>query len=167
MVSESPTTINQRINLRSISKLNATRRPARNRRPIHRLLRPLRGLHKVQHLLGTSRVDNHDLPLLAMRAGRAEHEDGVGARDHHAEGAHVGLAVLERDVPAVDAAVQRRAGGFQRALGGGVVAVAELELHDVADGRGDGVGVEGVLRTADDNGDHLGLSGFEVGCVDR
>ena len=64
---------------------------------------------------------------------------------------------------AVYAAFQGGAWGFERALGGSVVSVAELELDDVADGSGDGVGIEGVLGTADYYWDDLGLSGFEVG----
>lgn len=64
---------------------------------------------------------------------------------------------------AVYAAFQGGAWGFESALRGGVVSVAELELNNVANGSGDSVGVEGVLRSADYNGDDLGLSGFEVG----
>jgi hypothetical protein len=43
----------------------------------------------------------------------------------------------------------------RRRLRDGVVAVAELELHNVAYGCGDAVWDEGVLRAADYDGDYL------------
>lgn len=49
--------------------------------------------------------------------------------------------------------LKRDARGARGALGDRVVARAELELDDVADGGVDNVGDERVLRTADDDGD--------------
>jgi hypothetical protein len=57
------------------------------------------------------------------------------------------------------ATLERGAGRFERALRGRVVAVAELELDNVADGGGHGVRGEGVLGAADDDGDELVLAG--------
>lgn len=79
------------------------------------------------------RIDNHDLPLLTMRPRRAENEHRFRIRNNHVERADVRLPVLEGNVSRVDAAVKGRARVVSRALRGGVVAVAELELDDVAD----------------------------------
>jgi hypothetical protein len=141
--------------LRSRSQSNLPRRATHHRRPIHALLGRLAQLRVLGDLLRALRIHNHDLALLAMRARCAVQEHGLGRRNHDVEGAHVGLAVLERNVPAVDAALHRLAGRVGRRLRHRVVAVAELELHNVADGRDEGVGHEGILGATDDDGDYL------------
>jgi hypothetical protein len=51
--------------------------------------------------------------------------------------------------------LQRLTRGVLGALRDGVIARAELELDDIADGRRDGVWDEGVLCAADDDCDEL------------
>lgn len=87
----------------------------------------------------------------------AVHEHGIGAGDGHLEGTDRGLAVLVGDVPAVNPSLQRHAGVVGAALRSGVVARAELELHDVAHGCRQHVGHEHILLSADHHGD--GASG--------
>lgn len=96
-----------------------------------------------------------------MRSGRAVQEHSISTRDWHVERADICLAVLERDVAAVHTGIHGCACCVSSGLGYGVVAVAELELHDVADGGDDGVGDEGVLWTSDYYGDDL--AGAAVG----
>jgi hypothetical protein len=93
-----------------------------------------------------------------MRACGTVQEHRLRAGDGHVECAHVGLAVLEWDVAGMDAAVHGRAGSVRSGLSDGVVAVAELELHNVTDSRDDRVGDERVLRAADDDWDDLILT---------
>lgn len=90
-----------------------------------------------------------------MWARRTVQKHGISARDRHVERPDFCLAVLEWDVPAVDAGFHRRACLIGGRLGYSVVAVAELELHDVADGGNNRIGDEGVLWAADDDGDNL------------
>jgi hypothetical protein len=94
-----------------------------------------------------------------MRPRRTKDEHGLRARNRHIECAHIRLPVLERDVAAVHAARERGARRFERALRGGVVAVAELELHHVANGGRHRIGREGILGAANDDGDELVLAG--------
>jgi hypothetical protein len=93
-----------------------------------------------------------------MRASGAVQEHGLRAGDRHVECADVGLAILEWNVARVDAAVHGLAGSVGSGLSDGVVAVAELELDDVADCCDDGVGDEGVLGPADDDWNDLILT---------
>jgi hypothetical protein len=93
-----------------------------------------------------------------MRARGAVQEHGLRGGDGHIECADVGLAVLERNVTRVDTAVHGLAGSVGSGLSYGVVAVAELELHDVADCCDDGVWNEGVLGSADDDWNDLVLT---------
>jgi hypothetical protein len=83
------------------------------------------------------RVDNHDLSELAVRSSCAVEEHGLGRGHGHVEGADISLAVLEGDASAVDTTIHGLACCVGGALSYGVVAVAELELDDVADCRGD------------------------------
>lgn len=110
---------------------------------------------------GNSRVDDHDLSFLAMRTRRAVQEHRVSACHRHVEGADLGLPVLEGDVAAVHAGVHGRACLVYGRLRDGVVAVAELELHNVAYCGDDGVWHESVLGPANDDGDDL--AGTAVG----
>jgi hypothetical protein len=93
-----------------------------------------------------------------MRACGTVQEHRLRAGDGHVECTDVGLAVLEWDVAGMNAAVHGGAGSVWSGLSDRVVAVAELELHDVTDCRNDGVGDEGVLRAADDDWDDLVLT---------
>jgi hypothetical protein len=93
-----------------------------------------------------------------MRAGRAVQEHGLRAGHWHVEGSDVGLPILKGDVATVNATVHGRACSVRRRLRDGVVAIGELELHNVTNGGDDGVGDKGVLRAADDDGDDLILA---------
>ena len=90
-----------------------------------------------------------------MRAGCTVQKHGLCAGGGPVEGPDVRLAVLERNVSAVHAAVHGRTCLVGGGLGDGVVAVGELELHDVAYSGSDGVWDEGVLGSTDDHGDDL------------
>lgn len=91
------------------------------------------------------RVDNHDLAFLTMWSSCTVQEHGFSRGDWHVEGSDLGLTVLERDVAAVDTGIHGRACCVGSALGHGMITVAELELHDVANCCNDGVRDEGVL----------------------
>jgi hypothetical protein len=152
-----------KVDLRSSSQPNLPRRPAHNRLPIHTRLTLLTQFRITCDLLRIFGIHDHDLSKLTMRACRTVEEHGLRGRDGHVEGSNIGLAVCERDVAGMNAAVHGRAGGVGRGLRDGVVAVAELELNDVADRGGHGVGDEGVLWAADNDGDDLGLALVGVG----
>lgn len=96
------------------------------------------------------RVDDHDLTFLAVRAGGAEQEHRLGVYDRHVEGSYGSLTVLERDVTAVncrrDGLLKRLARRVRRTLCHCVVPIGELELDHIADGGGNDVGQERVLR---------------------
>lgn len=117
----------------------------------------------VGQLLRTGRVDHHNLTLLAMGSGSTVQEHGVRARNGHVESSDICLAVLEGDVTAVNTAFHRSACCVGGRLRDGVVAVGELELDNVADCCGDGVGDESILGTADDYGDDLAGAAKWVG----
>jgi hypothetical protein len=87
-----------------------------------------------------------------MRPGSTVQKHGIGASDGHVEGSDICLAVLKGDVAAVDTAVHGSACRVGGRLRDGVVAVGELELDNVADCGGDGVGDESILGAADDYG---------------
>jgi hypothetical protein len=152
-----------KVDLRSSSQPNLPRRPAHNRLPIHTRLALLTQFRITRDLLRIFGIHDHDLSKLTMRACRTVEEHGLRGRDGHVEGSNIGLAVCKRDVAGMNATVHGRAGGVGRGLRDGVVAVAELELNDVADCGGHGVGDEGVLWAADDDGDDLGLALVGVG----
>lgn len=113
-------------------------------------------LQQLRKLEGHLRVDDHDLPLEAVRPSGAVEVHGARAQDGHLEDADGRLPLLEGYVPAVDRAGDGRLEGLARQLGralrDGVVPRAELELDRVADRRVHLVRDEGVLRAADDDG---------------
>jgi len=117
----------------------------------------------VGQLLRTGRVYHHNLTLLAMGSGSTVQEHGVRARNGHVESSDICLAVLEGDVTAVDTAFHGSACCVGGRLRDSVVAVGELELDNVADCCGDGVGDEGVLGSTDDYGDNLAGAAKWVG----
>lgn len=90
-----------------------------------------------------------------MRARRTIQIHGLRTRHWHVKRAYISLSVFEGDVAAVHAAIHGRARFVGSRLSDCVVAVGELELHNVADCRSDGVGDEGVLGPANDDGDDL------------
>jgi hypothetical protein len=87
-----------------------------------------------------------------------EDEHGLSARHRHVESPDVRLAVFKRNVSTVYAARQRTARCFQSTLCGGVVAVAELELDDIAHSSDHGIRIESVLGSADYHRNELVLS---------
>lgn len=97
-----------------------------------------------------------------MRARRAVQKHGLRVGNHHVERADFGLVVLERNVAAVHAAGHGHACLVRGGLRDGVVAVAELELDHVANRGSERVGDEGVLGSADDDGNHLVLTAGEA-----
>jgi hypothetical protein len=90
-----------------------------------------------------------------MRPSSTVQKHGVGASDGHVEGSDICLAVFKGDVAAVDTAVHGSACRVGGRLRDSVVAVGELELDNVADCGGDGVGDESVLGAADNDWDDL------------
>jgi hypothetical protein len=127
-------------------------------RAIRTLLRLLTQFRVVRNLLRAHWIDNHHLSLLAMRAGSTIQEHGLRARDWHVERADIRLAVLERDVTTVHTTFHRCACFVSSRLSYRVVAVRKLIHYDVAYGSDDRVWDEGVLGTADDDGDYLVLA---------
>jgi hypothetical protein len=113
------------------------------------------------------RIDDHDLSLLAVGSSCAVKEHGLGRGYGHVEGADISLSVLEGNASAVDTAVHGLACCIGGALRDGVVAVAELELDDVADRGGDRVRDEYVLHATNDDGDDLtsATDGLDSGCI--
>lgn len=101
------------------------------------------------------RVDDHDLSELAVGPSCAVKEHGLGRGHGHVEGADISLSVHEGDASAVDTTLHGLACCVGGTLRDSVVAVAELELDNVADRSGDGVGDENVLDATDDNRDDL------------
>jgi hypothetical protein len=142
-------------NSRSSIQPNLPRRTTHNIRSIRTTLRLLTQFRIISYQLRTRRIHNHHLSLLAMRPRRTVQIHWLRARDGHVEGSNIGLSVLERDVARVYAFVHGSAGCVRRGLSDGVVAVGELELHDVAYGCGDGIRDEGVLGTTDYDWDYL------------
>lgn len=106
-----------------------------------------------------SRVDDQHLALLTVRPRGAVHEHRSRTRNRHVERSNHRLAVLERNVSAVNGCrhciLQRLACCALRTLRDRVVAVAELELYDIADLRRDQVWYECILRSADHHRDEL------------
>lgn len=90
-----------------------------------------------------------------MRTSSTVQIHGLGACYWHIKRAHLRLSVLKRDVATMHAIFHRCAGFIGCGLGDCVVAVGELELHNVADGRGDGVWDECILGSPHDYGDNL------------
>lgn len=98
-----------------------------------------------------------------MRSSSTVQEHGVSTSDGHVEGSDICLAVFEGDVTAVDTPIHGSACCIGGRLRDGVVAVGELELDNVADCCGNGVGDESILGTADDYGDDLAGAAKWVG----
>lgn len=146
------------MNLRSSSQPNLASRTTNHIRAIHTLCALLTQLRIVCNLLCVRCIDDHDLTQLAMRTSRAVQEHGLSRGNRHVESANVRLAILEGNVSAVNAAVHGPARCVCSRLSYCVVAIGELELHNVADGCDDGVGHKGVLRATDDDGDDLVLA---------
>jgi len=94
-----------------------------------------------------------------MRSRSTEDEHRLGVHHWHVESPDLSLAVFERNVPTVHTTLHRRAGRFQSALRGGVIAVAELKLDDIAHGSDHRIRIESVLWSADYNWNELVLSG--------
>jgi hypothetical protein len=151
------------LNLRSSVKTNFTSRSTHDTRSIHTLCAGLRQLGIVRDLLCVDGVDDHHLAELAMRACCAVKEHGLRAGNGHVECADIGLSVLKWDVAAVNTGVHGFTCCVGSGLGDGVVAVAELELHNVADCGYNRVGDESVLRAADDYRDDLVLTTVGAG----
>lgn len=105
------------------------------------------------------RVDDQHLALLTVRPRGAVHEHRGSTRNRHVERSNHRLTVLKRNVSAVNGGrhriLQRLACCTLRALRDRVVAVAELELYDIADLRRDQVRYESILRSADHYRDEL------------
>jgi hypothetical protein len=145
-------------NLRSSGETNFTCSSTHDIGSVYTLRALLGQLGIVGNLLCVDGVDDHDLAELAMRACSAVKEHGLRAGDWHVERAHIGLSIFKGNVAAVDTSVH----GFTCCVGGGlrdgVVAVAELELHNVAHGGHNGVGHKRVLRATDDYRDDLVLA---------
>lgn len=103
------------------------------------------------------RIDDHHLTDLTMRPGRAIQKHRLGASYWHVECPDVLLAIFEGNVPAVD--------GFRlgllkwltscvlSTLSDGVIAVAELKLHDISDICSHQVWYKEILGTANHHGD--------------
>jgi hypothetical protein len=87
-----------------------------------------------------------------VRTSRTVEKHGLGACNRHVEGSNLGLSVLKGDVTAMHAALHGRTCCSSRRLGDCVVAIGELELHNVAYGSSDGVWHKRVLRSANDDG---------------
>lgn len=90
-----------------------------------------------------------------MRTSGTVQVHGLCTRYRHIERAHIGLSVFEGNVSAMYSIGHGCTRFVGRRLGDSVVAIGELELYYVADGRGDGVRDKGILWAADDDGDDL------------
>jgi hypothetical protein len=98
-----------------------------------------------------------------MRACGAVKEHGFSAGNRHVESANIGLSILKGDVATVYAGIHRLACCISSGLGDGMVAIAELELNNVADCGHNGIGDESVLRSANDYRDDLVLAAMGLG----
>jgi hypothetical protein len=93
-----------------------------------------------------------------MRPCRAVQEHRLCARNWHVERSHFRLAIFKWDVSTVHASAHGCACRIGSRLGYSVVAIAELELNDIANSGNDGVGDESVLWATDYDWDDLVLA---------
>lgn len=117
------------------------------------------------------RVDNHHLSQLTVRTGGTVEEHGLLRHHRHVEGSHGCLAILEGNVAAVEGAGNSLLEGLASLglvrLRDGVIAVAELELDNIAHGSLDRVGHESDLLASHNNRDDLGGGGGVEGTLCR
>lgn len=111
------------------------------------------------------RVDGHHLTDLTVRSGSTVQIDRLCVVERNIKRPNSCLSSLERNMTTVDnsrlCSLEWLAWGVFRALGHSMISITELELDHISGCCSNHVRNEGILSTADDNGDDSVDSAFE------